>query len=66
MSGFGGGRNAGKAVLICEAIFLEGEFDGGNGDDVVGSVCGGCVEEACYPADGIILHDLQVLEGALG
>jgi len=63
---FGGGRNAGVALLVCEVIFLEGEFDGGDGEDVVCSICGGGAEEAAYSMDGIILCNLEVLEDILG
>ena len=63
---FGGGGNVGEALLVCEAVFLEGEFDGGDGKSMVCGVCGGGVEEATHFMDGIILCDLEVLEDTLG
>jgi len=63
---FGEGGDAGEVLLVCEAVFLEGEFDRGDGKGVVSGVCGGCAKEATHSADGIILCNLEVLENALG
>ena len=63
---FGGGGNVGEALLVCKVVFLEGEFDGGDGEGVVSGICGGCAKEAAHSADGIILCNLEVLENALG
>ena len=63
---FGGGGDMGEALLVCEVIFLEGEFDGEDGKSMVCSVHGGCAEEATYFTDGVVLCNLEVLEGTLG
>ena len=58
LSEFGGGGNVGEALLVCKAVFMEGVFEGGNSNDVVGGICGGSAEEACHSADSIVLCDL--------
>ena len=60
------GGNTGDASLVCESVFFQHEFNGGDGEDVVSSVCWGGAEETADFANGIILGDLKVLEYRLG
>ena len=55
---FGGRGNAGEALLVGKAIFGKGEFEGGDGDDVMCGVCGSRAEKAHHLADSVILCDL--------
>lgn len=56
----------GDANLIHKVVLFKGEFNRGNGNDMVSGVCGGGVEETTDLADGIILGDLEVLKYGLG
>ena len=59
---FGRGGKAGEAELVGEAVFVEGEFYGGNSEDMVRGFGGSGAKEASHAANCVILGNLEVSE----